>query len=225
MLSQLQSELLDCMLLADRRRAGQLVDGWAAANGYERAVMELLEPVLDRFGQRWTKEGGVSLAQAYIAGRIAEDIMNKAAISLSEADRSPYYKGPFVIGNIEDDCHVLGRRLVTTFLRVAGWGVHDLGNDVPPAVFVDKALEIGARVIGASALMTSTAVNIKKLRNEIDRRGMNGVIQLAVGGAVFKLHPDLVEEVGGDGTAVNALQAPALVEQLWARAEVAEADR
>ena len=124
-------------------------------------------------------------------------------------------KGPVVMGNIEDDYHPLGRKMVVAFLRVAGWKVLDLGNDVMPKKFVDTALEAGACIIGASAMMYTNAMNIKKIREEIDHRGLTGYLQLAVGGAVFKLRPELVQEVGGDGTAGDATKAPALMDELW----------
>ena len=85
-----------------------------------------------------------------------------------------------------------------------------------PGDFVDAALANGARVIGVSAMMLTTAENIRALRSEIDARGLGGRIQLAVGGAVFKLRPELMLEVGGDGTASSAIQAPELFERLWA---------
>ena len=211
---ELKNELLERILAGDRRSATALVEEWAEDHGYERAVTEILEPALTLFGDRWATEDDVSLAQGYIAGKVAEDIMERAAAS--QAVKSPVSesKGQVVIGNIEDDCHVLGRRMVATFLRLAGWEVYDLGEDVLAAAFVDKALEVGAPIVGASAMMYRTALNIKKLRKEIDDRGLSGQIQLAVGGAVFIQRPELVKEVGGDGTARNAIAAPALMEQL-----------
>jgi methanogenic corrinoid protein MtbC1 len=131
-------------------------------------------------------------------------------------------KGPVLLGNVEDDFHPLGRKMVVAFLRADGWEVHDLGVDVPAEHFMDRAEETGARVIGASAMMYTTAKNVAKLREEIDRRGQAGRIQLAVGGAVFKLRPELVTTFGGDGTASSAVEAPALFERLWKRALAAD---
>jgi methanogenic corrinoid protein MtbC1 len=93
----------------------------------------------------------------------------------------------------------------------------DLGNDVPAAQFVDAAVEAGARVIGVSAMMYTTASNIRGIRDELDRRRLSGRIQIAVGGAVFKLRPELADEVGGDGTASSGFRAPQLFERLWER--------
>jgi methanogenic corrinoid protein MtbC1 len=159
---------------------------------------------------------GISLAQAYIAAKVAEDILDKI-VSVHQISQLKS-RGPVVIGNIEDDFHALGRRMVGTFLRAEGWEVHDLGNDVPAVDLVDQAVVVGARVIGVSAMMRTTADNIRAVRTELDRRGLTGRIQLAVGGAVFVIRPELVQTVGGDGTARNALEAPALFEKLQARA-------
>lgn len=213
-----QEQLLACMLAANRKEANLLVDNWAAQNSYEHAVNDLLEPALQKFGGIWAGNEDVSLAQGYIAAKIAEDIMLKAAQTGSAIDGEQVLKGPIVVGNIEDDYHALGRKLVATFLRADGWQVIDLGNDVLPETFVDTALETGAKVIGVSAMMYVNAVNIQKLRIQIDRRNLTGKIQLAVGGAVFILHPELVAKVGGNGTARNALAAPALIKHLWAQA-------
>jgi methanogenic corrinoid protein MtbC1 len=64
-------------------------------------------------------------------------------------------------------------------------------------------------------MMYTTAGNIRKVRHELDKRNLSGRIQLAVGGAVFKLRPELAAEVGGDGTASSCFKTPALFEELW----------
>jgi methanogenic corrinoid protein MtbC1 len=89
--------------------------------------------------------------------------------------------------------------------------------DVPAGQFVDEAEAKGVRVIGASAMMYTTARNVVRIREELERRGLAGRIQLAVGGAVFKLRPELVAEFGGDGTAASAVEASPLFQELWQR--------
>jgi methanogenic corrinoid protein MtbC1 len=73
-------------------------------------------------------------------------------------------------------------------------------------------------------MLMTTALNIKRLREEIVRRGLGQRIQLAVGGAVFQVCPGLAEEVGGDGTASNALEAGRLFDRLWEKSLGKEAD-
>lgn len=210
-----QSQLIDAITLADREAASKIISRWADENGYEAVFTDIMEPVLIRLGDEWLKQESVTIAQVFVAARIAEDILNHIAEERKSVAESVTPKGPVVFGNIEDDFHSLGRKIVVSFLRINGWEVIDLGNDVTPKEFVDTAIESGARVIGVSAMTTTTARNIKKLREEIDSRGLKGKIQLGVGGAVFIVNPALVEEVGGDGTAKNALIAVGLFERLW----------
>ena len=214
MILELRKSLLGAILDADRESANRLVDEWAFDHGYKDAVSEILEPVLEKIGDMWNSSGDLSIAQGYVAGKIAEDILTKAINKNTSAKKNEGLKGPVVIGNIEDDCHSLGRKMVASSLRVSGWKVYDLGNDVLSSDFVDKACEVKAPIIGVSAMMYSTAVNIRKVREEIDRRGLNGKIHLAVGGAIFLQRKDLVEEVGGNGTAKNAFKVPILMENL-----------
>ncbi len=211
---EIQQYLIKRIRLADRRGANALLDAWGVEHGYERLITDVLDPALTLIGEEWSASGTFTLAQVYIAAKVTEDVLSKIASMRKLPSESRPPKGPVVIGNIEEDFHALGRRMVGTFLRAEGWIVHDLGNDVPATAFVDKALEVGARVIGVSAMMMTTARKIRGARDEIDGRGLAGRIQLAVGGAVFCVCPSLVEEVGGDGTAPNALAAPGLFDRL-----------
>jgi methanogenic corrinoid protein MtbC1 len=199
------------MIATDRPGATALVERIILeGTAPDRVIKDILEPVLVRVGVLWGQQS-VSLAQTFVAAKIAEDVLLRC---MPELGKVVPHKSPVVIGNIEDDFHSLGRRIVATFLRAAGWEVHDLGNDVPAEDFVDKAVEVRAVVVGASAMMQTTALNIRKIRAVIDARGLNGRLKLAVGGAVFNWRPELVAEVGGDGTAENAAGADALLRRL-----------
>jgi len=216
----IQESVLAAIFDSNRTQAVALALAWAAQHGYPRLFTEVLDPVLVRIGADYETGAAVSIAYGYIAAKVVEDVLAQAAPQAGAA--TPPAQGTVILGNIEDDYHALGRKMVGAFLRAAGWEVRDLGNDVPAGAFVDAAVESGARVIGVSAMMQTTALNIAKVRAELDRRGLSGRIQLAVGGAIFVLRPDLVEEVGGDGTARNAFVVPALMTELAARAKAAE---
>ncbi len=205
------NRLLDTMIASDRSAAAEIISQ-ALASGIAPmlVISEILDPALVLLGRRWEQET-LSLAQGFVAAKIAEDAMLHCIPGQTELYPN---KGAVVIGNIEDDFHSLGRRAVSLFLSAAGWEVHDLGNDVPAEQFIDKALEVNASVIGASAMMQTTALNIRRLRELIDSRGLQNRLKLAVGGAVFNWRPELVAEVGGDGTARNAVGADELFMRL-----------
>ena len=216
MLTSEQQTLFEKILSADRQSANDYVDQWAAQRNYSDALLELLEPAIRKFGSQWASDENVSLAQGYIAGKIAEDIVGKAFAEFNPTN-TPDDKRTVIIGNSEDDYHQLGRRLLGSFLTMNGWDVVDLGNDILAEEFVDAAVKYNARIIGVSSMMYSHALNIQKVRDEIDKRGLTGKIQLAVGGAIFNEHLVLSDKVGGDGTAVNAIEAIPLFEDLWQR--------
>lgn len=221
----IQHSLIEMIKHADRRGATSLLKEWTSVNAMETLFTDLLEPVLLQIGEEWYAEGSVSIAQSYVAAKIAEDAFAMIAAGTPRGSDSEAKKGPVIIGNIEDDFHSLGRRMIVTFLKADGWIVHDLGNDVPPKVFVDKAEEVGARVIGASAMTRTTAHKILGLRDEIDRRGLKDRIKLAVGGAAFLACSDLVQEVRADGTASNAVSAVKLFAKLFTQSEALEGPR
>jgi len=214
-----RANLIDLIVEARRDQAVAVLKTVGEIRGLSYAVHEVLEPVLIEIGERWANDK-LSLAQGYVAGKVAEDILLKMVKDSPCPERKR--KGPVVLGNIEDDYHALGRKMVGIFLAAAGWEVVDLGNDVLPSLFVDKAEELGARIIAVSAMMLTTAENIALVREELNRRGLSGRIQLAVGGAVINYRPELVDSLGGDGTCSNAIQAPALFDILWARSLVFE---
>jgi methanogenic corrinoid protein MtbC1 len=207
--------LLDAMVKPDRQEAARVIQQ-AVSKGIpsDRIIADVLDPALVRLGSLWGRET-VSLAQTFVAAKIAEDVLLSC---VPEAGAAAPHHSPVVIGNIEDDFHSLGRRVVGSFLRAAGWIVHDLGNDVPAEEFVARAIDAGAVVVGVSAMMQTTALNIRKIRALIDARGLQGRLKVAVGGAVFNWRPELVAEVGADGTAHNAAGADALLKWLQAEA-------
>lgn len=205
--------LINKIIEARRAEAVDFIRNIAEKVGYLNAINQVLEPVLIEIGEMWSAEK-LSLAQGYVAAKITEDLLLYAVETkewqVIAADRHT----PVVLANIEDDFHSLGRKMVSTFLQASGWEVIDMGNDVTAHDIVDKAIELQAPLIGVSAMMYTTALNIKKVRQEIDSRNLQHKIKLAVGGAIFKVRPELVHEVGGDGTCTSATQAPQLFSQL-----------
>ncbi len=101
--NDLANDLYHTILAGDMRSATELVEKWANTHGYERAVSEILEPALDLFGEKWSTSEDCSLAQGYVAGKVAENIMKKAIESLPADSSRNVLKGPIVIGNIEDN--------------------------------------------------------------------------------------------------------------------------
>lgn len=186
--------------------------------GYQKVIFELLEPALEEWGKLWMK-GKISLAFGYVSGKVAEGFYIHASEKGQLAVKNSGKTGKVILGNIEDDFHPLGRRLVSIYSKAAGWEVIDLGNDIPAEEFVNQAIKHKSNLIAVSAMMYSTAKNILEIREILDKKSLSGKIKLAVGGAVFKLRKNLVKEVGGNGTTEIAINAPALFTKLLKEAE------
>jgi len=124
--------------------------------------------------------------------------------------------GKVVIGTIRGDLHDIGKNLVGIMLQGAGFEVIDLGKDVPPARFVDTAVERQASVIGMSALLTTTMVGMKEVVRLLRERGLEGRIRTIVGGA--PVSPDFAREIGADAYAFDAASAVERVKSLIAAA-------
>ena len=115
--------------------------------------------------------------------------------------------GIVVVGTVKGDIHDIGKTLVATMLSASGFQVHDLGVDVPPERFAHKAREVGAAIVGVSALLTTTMVNQKSVIEALDDLGLRPHVKVMVGGAPVTRAYAL--QIGADGYAEDAIGAVA----------------
>ncbi len=118
------------------------------------------------------------LIQAADVMRVATELVNAALPSSVEKQ-----KGKIVIGTVEGDIHDIGKTIVVSLLKANGFEVYDLGRDVPTLKFIEKAEEVGAHIIGTSALLTTTMEGQRKLENDLKRLGLKEKYKTIVGGA------------------------------------------
>jgi corrinoid protein of di/trimethylamine methyltransferase len=116
-------------------------------------------------------------------------------------------KGIVVLGVVEGDTHDIGKNLVKVMLETAGFEIVDLGRDVPPAVFVDRATKAGAHIIGLSTLMTTTMAAMTEVIRLLDERQVRSRIKVMVGGG--PVSQQFANRIGADGYAANASSAVA----------------
>jgi corrinoid protein of di/trimethylamine methyltransferase len=110
-----------------------------------------------------------------------------------------------VIGTIQGDIHDIGKTLVATVLEANGLSVIDLGSDVPVSDFVDRAEAEQARVIGLSALLTTTMSGQQRVIELLEERGLRDRVFVLVGGA--PVTRSYAKEIGADAYAANAMDA------------------
>ena len=121
-------------------------------------------------------------------------------------------KGIVVMGVVEGDTHDIGKNLVKIMLETAGFEVVDLGRDVPPATFVERAESTGAHIIGLSTLMTTTMGAMSEVIRLLDEKRARPRIQVMVGGG--PVSQQFANRIGADGYAANAAGAAAVATRL-----------
>lgn len=121
-------------------------------------------------------------------------------------------KGKVVLGTVQGDLHDIGKNLVGIMLKGAGYEVIDLGNNVPPQKFVDTALAEDAKVIGLSALLTTTMMVMKQVADLLKQREPAGRIKLIVGGA--PVNQEFARKIGADAYGYDAVKAVEIVDQI-----------
>ena len=119
---------------------------------------------------------------------------------IEASGRKSEVKGSIVLGVIEGDVHDIGKNLVKLMFEVAGWTVHDLGKDVPLDKFVDEQIRTDSAVVGISALMTTSMLNMPDVIKRI--RAKNPKVRIMIGGA--PVNPEVAEKYGADGYAKDA---------------------
>ncbi len=123
-------------------------------------------------------------------------------------------KGMVVIGVIQGDTHDIGKNLVKIMLETSGFDVTDLGRDIPPARFVETAIETNAQIIALSTLMTTTMDGMQEVVQLLVDQGIRDKFKVIVGGG--PISPGFATRIGADGYATNAAEAVKLAKRLVA---------
>ena len=113
--------------------------------------------------------------------------------------------GRIVLGTVEGDLHEIGKTLVGTMLTANGFLVTDIGVDKKPEEFIAAIKETDADIVGASALLTTTMLQQKKLIDSLEEAGLREKVKVMIGGA--PVTKGFAEEIGADGYAEDAISS------------------
>jgi methanogenic corrinoid protein MtbC1 len=206
-----REQFLETLIALDQERGKQIIeDALAARLPPEEIIARVVNPAMDDVSARQTNLD-ITLSRMYIMARIVEGALNRLLLAVP---RPPTPRATVVIGTARGDYHGLGRRLVATFMRVAGFKVVDLGLSVENRQFVNMAVSVKAQAILASALLVHTAEELVGIRDILRERNLENEIKFIVGGAPFNFDPEFWTQVRADAMARNATDAVATVRQL-----------
>lgn len=164
-------------------------------------VNEMLIPALDRVGDDFEKNK-IFLPQLIQSANAAQECFEVIKKHISKTSGSPVSRGKIILATVKGDIHDIGKNIVKVLLDNYGYTVVDLGRDVDPELIVDTAVEQNIKMIGLSALMTTTLKSmedtIKLIRESKELQNPDGTSKCVVfvGGAV--LTKDYAMKIGAD---------------------------
>lgn len=162
-----------------------------------------LMPGIQKVGELFSK-GDYFLPELIIgadAMKMALDVLEPALVGGQQRD----VVGRVVLGTVEGDLHEIGKTLVGTMLTANGFKVTDIGVDQTPEAFIAAIKESNADIVGASALLTTTMLQQKKLVEALEAAGLRDKVKVMVGGA--PVTDNYAKEIGADGYAEDAISA------------------
>jgi trimethylamine corrinoid protein len=205
-------ELREAVLEFDEEKAAKAAQKWLESKSDPyRAITEVLTPAIQEMGERFERGEAFlpELIMATDAMNVAVKILEKD-ISKEKMERTK--KGRIIIGTVKGDIHNIGKNIVSIMLMTAGYDVIDLGVDVEPSKFVEEAERSGSQMILASALMTFTALNMKKIVEYLEMEGLRKKYKIIFGGG--PLTETWAKEMGADGYAPDAIKTVELINRM-----------
>jgi 5-methyltetrahydrofolate--homocysteine methyltransferase len=164
---------------------------------------------MDIVGARF-KNNDIYIPEVLIAARAMKMAMEILEPELARAGVEPV--GKFLIGTVQGDLHDIGKNLVAMMLKGAGFEVIDLGVDVRPEKFVERAKATSAQLIGMSTLLTTTMPSMEKTLKALKAAGIPAKVM--IGGA--PVTQGYASKIGADGYAPDAASAVDVAKKLVA---------
>lgn len=151
--------------------------------------------------------GNVFLPELVMAGEAMKAAVAALEPELKKNGASRERLGRVVLATVEGDIHEIGKSLVGAMLSAAGFEVHDLGVNAPAETIIARAEELGADIIGLSALLTTTMTRQQEVIEALNRKGLRNKFRVIVGGApVTWVWAQRIKADGYGKDAVGAVQ-------------------
>jgi 5-methyltetrahydrofolate--homocysteine methyltransferase len=184
-----------------------LDEGMEAAEVLEDGLIAGMDAVGKDF-----RVGELFVPDVLLSAKAMKGAMDVLRPHLTEAETS--MRGTYILGTVEGDLHDVGKNLVGIMLQGAGFEVVDLGKDVAPETFVEAVREHKAKLLGMSALLTTTMVKMKSTIEALEEAGIRDSVKVMIGGA--PVTPDYAEQIGADVYAPDAGTAASIAQDLLA---------
>lgn len=215
---ELFKQAAEAIVEADEDRAFEIIDT-AKAEGID--PLELLLVGFgagdDVIGEQFDK-GIISLPELIYAAEVMKNATNYILEILQKEGKDiDLAKGKILLATVEGDVHDIGKSIVATTLKNAGFDVIDLGCEVPVDVILEEARKNNVDIIGTSALLTSTLSEQKKLEKLLQETGEKENFITMVGGAPCTAR--WAKKINAGGYSENAVDAVEMAIKLMSEKE------
>ena len=181
-----------------RKDVPELIQKCLAAGESASTIVETrLVPGMSIVGEKF-KLNEIFVPEMLIAARAMKEAMKILEPMLAAAGVTPEHKA--VIGTVEGDLHDIGKNLVAMMWKGANMEVIDLGVNVPAAKFVEAVQQHNPKIVGLSALLTTTMPAMRDTVKAIRAAGLK--VRVLIGGA--PITREYAQEIGADGFASDA---------------------
>lgn len=179
----LMRKAFNAIVEADEDMAAEVLDegeieGVTAVELLQEGFSKGMNELGDQFGR-----GEIFLPELIFATEVMKIVTDRVDAELAEKGENTSHKGTMVIGTVEGDVHDIGKGICVSMLKSCGLEVHDLGREVPADEFIAKAEELGADIIGSSALLTTTMTVQQELEEKLKEKGLREKYITMIGGS------------------------------------------
>lgn len=203
LLLKLKAAVIEGDEVAVSRMVGE---GLASDLSPRRILEEAMMPAMEDIGARFSN-GEAYIPELIVAAYAMEAGMETLKPRLAGDEQGA---GTVVLGTVAGDIHSIGKNLVRMCLEGAGFDVIDIGEDLKTEKFVEAYREHNPRILGLSALLSSTMLHMREVIEAV--RAVDPRAIVMVGGA--PVTPEFAEEIGASGYAPNAFEAAVKARQL-----------
>lgn len=206
-----QDPLIEAIVKGLKERAAHLTEEYLQTMESIEIIDGKLIPALDIVGKGF-EEKRVFLPQLLMSAEAAKSAFDVIKEKMQAKGAAEEKKGRIILATVKGDIHDIGKNIVKVLLENYGYDVIDLGKDVPPELIVKTAKEEGIRLIGLSALMTTTVPAMEETIKMIHEQGIE--CKVMVGGAV--LTQEYADMIHADKYAKDAMESVRYAEKIFA---------
>jgi len=209
---EIMQGLYDAILSLDPEKAKEMAEKLVKSDiDPTEALEKKMSPAMEEIGRRF-KIGELFLPELQLSAEVFRIAMNILQPKILASGGAMKNKGRVVIGTVKGDVHSIGKDLVATMIRTAGFEVYDIGVDVPAFTFLEEAQNKKADIIALSALLTTTMPMQQEVIEALKSEGLREKFRVIVGGG--PVNQAWAQKIGADGYGENAAQAVDLVKEL-----------